>query len=162
MVKNGFESHYSGDMVLHMNVPLYGTKQVEYCFFKTFKKHVRNMTCKQSHADPCFYFTWRDNVFVVLVARVDDVIILGPPNMAQQDLERAFICIYKGELMEYVGSKLTLSRDDSSLGMVKFTQPVLVKKLEEEYTPPNGVALKTPAVAGQLLVKGDGDGMVQE
>ena len=46
--------------------------------------------------------------------------------------------------------------------MVKFTQPVLVQKLEEEYTPPNGVASKTSAVAGQVLVQGDGDGTVQE
>jgi hypothetical protein len=46
--------------------------------------------------------------------------------------------------------------------MVKFMQPVLVQKLEEEYTPPIGMALKTPAVARQVLVKGDGDGAVQE
>ena len=64
--------------------------------------------------------------------------------------------------MEYVGSKLTLSRDVVGLGVVKFTHPVLVQKLEEEYTPPNGVASKMPAVAGQVLVKGDGDGTVQE
>ena len=47
------------------------------------------------------------------------------------------------------------------LGMVKFTQPVLVCKLEEEYTPPIGMASKTPAVTGQVLVKGDGDGALQ-
>ncbi len=61
-----------------------------------------------------------------------------------------------------MGSKFTLFRDDLGLGMVKFTQPVLVQKLEEEYAPPDRVALKTPAVAGQVLVKGDGDGTVQE
>ena len=63
-----FEGHYSGDMVLHMNVPIYGTKQAPHCFFKTFKKHVRNMTYKHSQADPCFYFTWSDKVLVILVA----------------------------------------------------------------------------------------------
>ena len=35
-----------------------------------------------------------------------------------------------------VGSKLDLYRENSGLGKVKFTQPVLVRKLEEEYTPP--------------------------
>ena len=74
-------------------------------------------------------------------------------EQAQQDLERAFMCKHFGELTKYVGSKLTLSRDDLGLGMVKFIQLVLVQKLEEEFTPPDGVALKTPAVAGQVLVK---------
>jgi hypothetical protein len=41
-------------------------------------------------------------------------------------------------------------------------QLVLVCKLEEEYMPPEGMALKTSAVAGQVLVKGDGNGAVQE
>ena len=94
-VSDGFERHYSEDVVLRMNVPIYATKLASYCFFKTFKKYVRNMTYKQSQADPCLYFAWRDNVMVVLVAWVDDVMILGPPNMveqAQQDLERAFTC----------------------------------------------------------------------
>ena len=134
-------------------------------FFKTFKKHVRNMTYEQSQADPCLYFAWSDNALVVLVAWVHDVMILGPPNIveqAQQDLVRSFTCKCEGELTEYVGSKLTLSRDDSGLGMVKFTQLVLVWKLEEEYTPLNGVASKIRVVVGQVLVKGDGDWKVQE
>ncbi len=46
--------------------------------------------------------------------------------------------------------------------MVKFTQPVLICKLEEEYTTPDGIALNIPAVTGQVLVKGDGDGTAQE
>ncbi len=61
-----------------------------------------------------------------------------------------------------MGSKLVLSRDESGLGTVKFMQPVLEQKLEEEYAPPNGEASKTPAVAGQVLVKGDSDGTVKE
>ena len=43
---------------------------------------------------------------------------------------------------------------------MKFTQPVLVQKLEDEYNLPSGKASKTPAVAGQTLVKGDGSGTV--
>ncbi len=39
---------------------------------------------------------------------------------------------------------------------------MLMRKLEEEYKPSVGVASKTPAVAGQVLVKGDGDGMVND
>ena len=79
------------------------------------------MTYEQSQADPCLYFAWSDNVVVILVAWVDDVMILGPPNMveqAQQDLDKAFTCKCKGELTEYVGSKLDLYRENSGLGRV--------------------------------------------
>ena len=84
-VPERFKRHYSGDVNLCMNVPIYCTKQAMYCFFKMFKKLVRNMTYEQSsQADPCLYFTWSDNVLVILVAWVDDVMILGPPKMVEQ------------------------------------------------------------------------------
>ena len=61
-------------------------------------------------------------------------------------------------MTEYVGSKLTFSRDDN--GTVTFTQPVLLKKINNEYKLTDGPVSKTPAVAGQVLVKGDGEGTV--
>jgi hypothetical protein len=92
---DGFEEWYPDDVALRMNVLLYTTKQVVYCFFKTFVKHVKNMTHKQSKADLCPYFAWQDCALVTLVAWVDDVIVLGPPSLVekvQQDLEKAFTC----------------------------------------------------------------------
>ncbi len=62
----------------------------------------------------------------------------------------------------YVGSKLTLTRDRTGLRMIKLIQLVLVQKLEGEYKPTDGTALKMPVLAGQLLVKGDCDWVVQE
>ena len=76
-----------------MNVPLYGTKQAAYCFFKTFAKHVKKMRYQQTQADPCLYFAWFANTLVMLVAWVDDDMILRPPAMVEQvqkDLEEAF------------------------------------------------------------------------
>jgi hypothetical protein len=35
-VPDGFHKWYERDVVLRMNVPLYGTKQAAYCFFNTF------------------------------------------------------------------------------------------------------------------------------
>ena len=52
---------------------------------------------------------------VVFVAWVDDVMVLGPPSLVEQvqrDLEKSFTCKRKGELTEYVGSKLTFSHDE--------------------------------------------------
>ncbi len=146
-----------------MNVLLYRTKQATYCFFKTFATHIKNVTYKQSKADPCLYFGWINGELVVFVTWVDGVMVLGPPNLVEQvqrDLEKAFMCKREGELTEYVGSKLTIASDMTGQGTVKFTQPVLIKKLSDEYEVPEGPVLKTPAAAGQVLIKGDDDGAV--
>ena len=100
---------------------------------------------------------------VVFVAWVDDVMVLGPPSLVEQvqhNLEKAFTCKREGELMEYMGSKLTFTRDDDGKGMIKFTQPVLIKKLNEEYKISDGPVSKMPVVAAQVLMKGDGEGTV--
>jgi hypothetical protein len=89
--------------------------------------------------------------------------VLGPPELVeqvQQDLEKVFMCNHEGELTEYMGSKLTFKRDVEGKGIIRFTQPVLIKKLKEEYEVPEGLVSRTPAVAGQVLVKGEGDDTV--
>ncbi len=99
---------------MRMNVPLYGTKQAAYCFFKMFALHIKNMTYKQSKANLCLYFGWINKEMVVFVAWVDDIMVLGPPKLVeqvQQDLEKAFTCKREGELTEYVGIKLTIKCD---------------------------------------------------
>ena len=60
--------------------------------------------------------------------------------------------------MEYLGSKIDVTRLPSGLATVKFTQPVLLQKLRDEFDLPGGKNPKTPAVAGQVLVRGDGSG----
>ncbi len=95
-----------------MNVPLYGTKQAVYCLFKTFARYTKEMTYKQSKADPCLYVSWVYNALVVFVACVDDVMVLGPPLLVEQvqhDLEKAFTCKCQGGLAKYVGSKPNLT-----------------------------------------------------
>ena len=52
-VPDGFHKCYAGDVVLRMKVLLYGTKLATYCFFKMFASRIKNMTYKQSKADPC-------------------------------------------------------------------------------------------------------------
>ena len=71
------------------------------------------------------------------------------------DLYGVFECKSEGVLKDYVGSKMDIVQKSNGLATVKFTQPVLVQKLEDGYNLPSGKASKTPAVAGQTLVKGD-------
>ena len=54
-----------------------------------------------------------------------------------------------------MGRKIDLSRDENGLGKVKFTQPVLVQKPQEEFDLTGGRIPKTPAAPGQELIKSD-------
>jgi hypothetical protein len=83
-VPDGFQEWYEGDVVLRMNIPLYGTKQAAYCFFKTFASRIEDMTYKQSKADPCLYFSWIGGEMVMFVAWVNDVMVLSPPSLVEQ------------------------------------------------------------------------------
>ena len=51
---------------------------------------------------------------------------------------KAFKCKSEGELKEYVGSKIDIKRLPSGLATVKFTNPVLIQKLQDEYDIPTG------------------------
>jgi len=89
--------------------------------------------------------------------------VLSLPSLVEQvqhDLEKSFTCQREGELPEYVGNKLTFSHDDNGKGTVKFTQPVLIKKIKEKYKMFDSPVSKTSMVASQVLVKGDGEGTV--
>ena len=110
-VPDGFEKCYPRNVVLRMNVPMYGTKQAAYCFFKTFAKQVKHKKYQQSKADPCLYYVWIGTELVVMVAWVDDVMILGTPELVdkvQRDLESVFTCKCEGKLSEYIGSKIMI------------------------------------------------------
>ncbi len=54
-----------------------------------------------------------------------------------------------------------MTRDNNGLGTIKIPQPVLVQKLEETFDVAGGRYPKTPALAGQVLVRGDGSDMLE-
>lgn len=56
---------------------------------------------------------------------------------------------------------LTIKTDDSSLGKVKFTQPVLVWKLWEEYRP-MGIISSTLSCGGSGSCEGDSYGVMTD
>ena len=66
---------------------------------------------------------------------------LGHPDDVKQieaDRLEVFKCKSEGELKENVGSKIDIKRLSSGLATVKFTNPVHVQKLQEEYDTPSG------------------------
>ena len=96
----------------------------------------------------------------VSVLWVDNLLIVGEQldiDQIKSDLSNAFVCNPEDKLKEYVGNKIDFSHGENGLGTVKFMQPVLVQKLNDEFVLSGGKSPVTPAVAGQVLTKG-GDG----
>ena len=134
-ISNGFEKWYDDVKVLLMNVLLYGTTQVANCFYKMPVKRMTNKDYKRSKADPCLYYIYIDGRLVLMVSWVDDILILGHPvdvERVKEDLMKSFECTCEGALTEYVGSKIDIEQKTSGLVVVKFTQSVLVQKLQYE------------------------------
>lgn len=162
-IPEGFEEWYDDDEVLRMNVPIYGTKQASQCFYRAFVEAMKKLGYKRSKADPCMFYEWINGRLVLFMCWIDDIIIFGTPKDVQEvesKIMSVFECKSEGEVTEYVGSKITITRDDEGLGTVKFTQPVLIQKLKDEYDVPEGRAPNTPAREGQVLVRGDGSGQL--
>jgi methyl coenzyme M reductase subunit D len=63
-----------------------------------------------------------------------------------------FDCDEIGELKEYVGWKVDISKEEWS---VTLTQLVLLQSFEAEFELPEGAFLRTPAIAGDMIVWGE-------
>ena len=150
-IPQGWEQYFPGDVVLRMNVPIYGTKQAGARFYGTLVENIKAQRYERSKADPCLYYVWRNGRLSLFVSWVDDILAIGEKGDVEQiqlDLEAKFTCKREGRLKEYVGSKIDLSRDENGLGKAKFTQPVLVQKLQDEFDLSGGRVPKTPAAPG--------------
>lgn len=158
-----YEQYDREDTVLQMNVPIYGTKQAANCFYDRLVKLIKDVIAR-SDADPCMFFVWRQGRLTLMLSWVDDMAVFGKPEdveAVRKHLHSVLECKDEGAMSEYVGSKIDITREESGIASVKFTQPVLVQKLREEFDFPGGRSPKTPAVAGQVLVQGDGSGALE-
>lgn len=158
-VPEGWEKFYDDDVVLRMNVPIYGTRQAAACFYKKLVKELKHEQYWRSKADPCMYFRWRDGRLCLCLSWVDDMLVFGEPQDVEQfekDISGMFVCKLEGVMQEYVGNKVTVVERQNGIRAVKFTQPVLIQKLKDEYRfSEKGRAPTTPAVPGQLLLRSD-------
>ena len=94
-----------------------------------------------------------------MLSWVDDILALGHPDDVKQikaDLQSTFVSKSEGEMKQYVGNKVDVVHQSDGRTKMKVTQPVLVQNLLDEIVLPGGRTPKTPAVPGQVLVKGDG------
>ena len=72
------------DVILLLNVPIYGTKQAAHCFYQTLVKKVKDRNYNRSKADPCLYYIRRNGRLAVMLSWVDDILALGHPDDVKQ------------------------------------------------------------------------------
>ena len=110
-IPEGFDQYYKGDVVIWLNIRIYGTKQAAACFYKALVDKVKDREYELSTADPCIYYTWKDGRLSAILSWVNDIVALGNQDDVDQierDLADEFVCRSEAELKEYVGSKIDI------------------------------------------------------
>ena len=81
-VPDGLNKYYGNqeDVVLHLNVPINGTKQAAHCFYQTLVKKVKDKDYNWSKADSYLYYIQRNGRLAVILSWVDDILALGYPD----------------------------------------------------------------------------------
>ena len=158
-VPNGFEQFYGEDECLELLAPLYGTKQAAKCYYDRMLKEMKQLGNKRSNADPCLYSKWDPREGLVLwISWVDDNVIVGTQK-AVDAKKAAFAaqmeCKMLGKCEEYLGCVIDVKIRSNGMKTIKFTQPVQVQSLEDEFDL-NGIRTPvTPGRCGSVLSKGN-------
>jgi Reverse transcriptase (RNA-dependent DNA polymerase) len=125
--------------VLLLQRTLYGTKQAALQFWRELLKPMVKMFYKRSKADPCLFFKRnQDKELSIWISWVDDLLTIGKPSVvtkAKNDMMRQFECDDVGKVQEFLGNKIEI---DSVTKAAKFTQPVLLQSLKDEFVLKKG------------------------
>lgn len=150
----GFEKYIPDGVLLQLLMAIYGTKQAAMAFWRELLKCMYNMDYKRNGADPCLYFKWTIYGLIIWLSWVDDCMVWGPKEIVTEENEQftsRFDCDDVGEVKEYVGCKIIHDEKDRS---IKFVQPVMIQSFGDEFDTDKNNKPTTPAVTGQVLVKG--------
>lgn len=146
---------YTVPIVLRLKRCLYGTKQAAKYYYDDVVNKMKKMRCERSKADPCLFFKWDDLCGLVMwLTWIDDKLCIANPAIIErekEELKSHYKCDDVGPVEDYIGCKITIDHEERS---VKFTQPVLVQSLNDEFEDiPQGVNPMTPARPGNILTK---------
>ena len=144
---------YTYPIVLRLKRCLYGTKQAAKYYYDDVVSKMKKMKCERSKADPCLFFKW-DNLYglVMWLTWIDDKLCIASQDIIErekEELKTHYKCDDVGPVEDYIGCKITIDHEERS---VKFTQPVLVQSLNDEFEDiPQGSNPLTPARPGNIL-----------
>jgi hypothetical protein len=150
-VPDGMEEYLGSkqDTICEMLVPLYGTKRAAECFHKTLKKRVEKLGYSRSKADFTLFYRWVDGRLLVFATWVDDLLVCGEDrdlDVFEREIKSEMEIKAEPEFKEYLGNAITIKRDTTGLGEVKFTQPLLLQKLKGNCPPENNQIPRTPLI----------------
>ena len=154
-VPQGFEKFYPIGVVLLLLKTIYGLKQAAYAFWRKLLEAFWAMGYERCKGDPCLYFKWSNAFLILWMSWVDDCFVCGPEaevKTAKAMMNAEFDCDNLGPLQEYVGCKIEYNKAE---GWMRFTQPVLVQSLVDEFGIDDKNSPRTPAPEGQVLRKAD-------
>lgn len=162
-IPQDFEKYYNAEtQLLCLSKTIYGLKQSAMAFWKELLKCMRDINYERSRADPCLYYKWDEGRLNIWLSWIDDCLNLGSDddvNQSMAEMKSRFDCDEVNDLSEYVGCQLHHDREN---GTLKFTQPVLIQSFVDEFELPARGDFSTPAAAGQILIRGDKKGMLNE
>jgi len=151
-IPQGFEDYYGQDEVLLLCSTLYGTKQGAMAYYKKMKATNKEIGLKKSIVEPCLFYRWLNERLVLNTSWVDDNLYGGNDEEVDETMNQfreRLECDDMSEVEEYIGCKVDHNRRD---GIIKITQPVLIKKLRDEFDiEESGRKITTPAKAGSVL-----------
>jgi hypothetical protein len=93
---------------------------------------------------------------LVFATWVDDLLVCGEDrdlDVFEREIKSEMEIKAEPEFKEYLGNAITIKRDTTGLGEVKFTQPLLLQKLKDNCPPENNQIPRTPAAPGTELSK---------
>ena len=148
----GFEKYYPSNVVLLLLQTLYGLIQAAIAFWKKLCKVFKLLGYKQSQADPCLYYHWKNGKLIMWASWVNDLITCGYKSEVLNEVDhmkQQFDCDDGGKLNEYVGCKIEHNQEE---GWLKLTQPVLLQSFEDEFrVTKEGKAVMTLAALNTVL-----------
>jgi Reverse transcriptase (RNA-dependent DNA polymerase) len=151
----------SNRVYLQMQTTIYGSVQVVRAFWIELQRAFQAMGYKRSESDPCIYTRWDENGNIcVWLTWIDDCIAIGKKSVVEREcaqLMSLFDCDDVGLMKEYIRNKIEIGNR-----VMKMTQPVLLKSFVDEFEVSENCRVNLPAKAGQVLIKGKEEEIMNE
>jgi hypothetical protein len=156
-IPKGFECFYASNLVLLLLATLYGLKQAALAFWRKLVLTMKANSLNRSKAYPCLYYKWDENGLSVVISVIDDMNLAGKKTAVleiKKGIIRLWDCDEVAKTKEYAGLKVEYKPAE---GFMKLTQPVLIQSLANEFPVPEGGAIATPGVPGDVLEQEESD-----
>ena len=151
----GFVVEGKEEQVCHLHRSLYGLKQSPRCWNRELNCHLIDSGFKQSKADPCVYYRWKNGNLNIVSIYVDDLILvvdlMKDLEQTKEELSARFKMKDLGQLRYCLGIVC-----EQRTGCIKLNQRPYIDNLVRRFGLDKACGVSTPADACVKLVAEDG------